>query len=198
MMSHDHEDSSHTDVLDHSDEHVEPLTARNTAEPQRAMASTTNTVTVITSDSSVVCFGSCAVFAVPVVGFSEMFADLVGYQLPDAPWVLWVSPFAGHSHVPLGWLAVPDRGGLGGPFARKPGMMLFISLAISVAFIASMGASLQLLDAELGFGGSSHCWWSSCCWATGSRCVRWPKPPRRWILWLHCFLMRRRRSTETT
>lgn len=37
--------------------------------------------------------------------------------------------------------------------SRKPGMMLLISLAITVAFIASMGASLQLLDAELGF------WW---------------------------------------
>jgi len=37
--------------------------------------------------------------------------------------------------------------------SRKPGMMLLIGLAITVAFVASMGASLQLLDHELSF------WW---------------------------------------
>ena len=35
------------------------------------------------------------VLAVPVVGFNEMFADLIGYQLPDAGWVWWVSPALG-------------------------------------------------------------------------------------------------------
>ena len=29
---------------------------------------------------------------IPVVGFNEMFAHLVGYQLPAAEWVWWVSP----------------------------------------------------------------------------------------------------------
>jgi len=37
--------------------------------------------------------------------------------------------------------------------SRKPGMMLLVGLAISVAFVASLGASLQLLDHELNF------WW---------------------------------------
>src|SRR5699024_7654145 len=32
------------------------------------------------------------VLAVPVVGFNDMFADLIGYQLPEAEWVWWVSP----------------------------------------------------------------------------------------------------------
>ncbi|HBX08201.1 MAG: heavy metal translocating P-type ATPase [Candidatus Microthrix parvicella] len=92
------------------------------------------------------------VFAVPVVGFSEMFADLVGYQLPDAAWVLWVSPLLGT--VMYLWGGSPFlTGGISEVRARKPGMMLLISLAISVAFIASLGASLQLLDSELEF------WW---------------------------------------
>jgi Cu2+-exporting ATPase len=92
------------------------------------------------------------VFAVPVVGFSEMFADLVGYQLSDAAWVLWVSPLLGT--VMYLWGGSPFlTGGISEVRARKPGMMLLISLAISVAFIASLGASLQLLDSELEF------WW---------------------------------------
>ena len=36
---------------------------------------------------------------------------------------------------------------------RKPGMMLLIALAITMAFFASWGASLQLLSHELNF------WW---------------------------------------
>lgn len=81
-----------------------------------------------------------------------MFADLVGYQLPDAPWVAWVSPVLGT--VMYLWGGSPFlTGAVSEVRSRKPGMMLLISLAITVAFIASMGASLQLLDAELGF------WW---------------------------------------
>ena len=37
--------------------------------------------------------------------------------------------------------------------ARKPGMMLLIGLAITVAYFASLGASLGILDHELDF------WW---------------------------------------
>src|SRR5690625_2190005 len=35
------------------------------------------------------------VLAVPVVAFNEMFADLIGYQIPEAEWVWWVSPILG-------------------------------------------------------------------------------------------------------
>ena len=35
------------------------------------------------------------VLALPVVGFNDMFADLLGYRLPDAAWVAWVSPLLG-------------------------------------------------------------------------------------------------------
>ncbi|MBB1042514.1 heavy metal translocating P-type ATPase [Dietzia sp. DQ11-44] len=92
------------------------------------------------------------VLAVPVVGFNEMFADLIGYQLPDAGWVWWVSPILGT--VIYLWGGRPFlTGALSEVRARQPGMMLLIGLAITVAFIASWGASLSLLDHELNF------WW---------------------------------------
>ncbi|XNZ00738.1 heavy metal translocating P-type ATPase [Micrococcus luteus] len=92
------------------------------------------------------------VLAIPVVGFNEMFADLLGYQLPDAGWVWWVSPVLGT--VMYLWGGRPFlTGALSEIRARHPGMMLLIGLAITVAFIASWGASLGLLDHQLNF------WW---------------------------------------
>lgn len=92
------------------------------------------------------------IFAIPVVGFSEMFAGLIGYELPDAVWVAWIPPTLGTvMYVWGGWPFL--SGALSEIRSRKPGMMLLIGLAITVAFIASMGASLQLLDQQLSF------WW---------------------------------------
>ncbi|MCT1802758.1 HAD-IC family P-type ATPase [Kocuria carniphila] len=92
------------------------------------------------------------VLAVPVVGFNDMFADLLGYQLPDAGWVWWVSPILGT--VMYVWGGRPFlTGAVSELRARQPGMMLLIGLAITVAFIASWGASLRILDHELNF------WW---------------------------------------
>lgn len=92
------------------------------------------------------------VFAVPVVGLSEMFAGLVGYQLPDAAWVAWVPPTLGT--VMYFWGGSPFlTGGISEIRSRQPGMMLLISLGITVAFVSSLGASLGLLDPELSF------WW---------------------------------------
>ncbi|QGU28768.1 heavy metal translocating P-type ATPase [Microbacterium oryzae] len=90
--------------------------------------------------------------AVPVVGFSSMFAMLVAYSLPDAPWVGWVSPVLGT--VMYVWGGRPFLSGAVSEIrTRKPGMMLLIGLAITVAFVASWGASLGLLHHELDF------WW---------------------------------------
>jgi Cu2+-exporting ATPase len=92
------------------------------------------------------------VLAVPVVAFNGMFADLIGYSLPDAGWVRWVSPVLGT--VMYLWGGRPFlTGGVGELRSRQPGMMLLIALAITVAFIASWGSSLHLLDHELDF------WW---------------------------------------
>ncbi|WP_019179523.1 heavy metal translocating P-type ATPase [Microbacterium yannicii] len=90
--------------------------------------------------------------AIPVVGFSGMFAMLLGYPLPDAPFSGWISPVLGT--VMYFWGGWPFlTGAVDELRARKPGMMLLIGLAITVAFAASWGASLGLLHHELEF------WW---------------------------------------
>ena len=92
------------------------------------------------------------VLAVPVVGLSPMFAMILGYPLPDLPLVGWVSPILGT--VMYVWGGRPFlTGAVGEIRARQPGMMLLIGLAITVAFVASWGATLGLLSHELDF------WW---------------------------------------
>lgn len=92
------------------------------------------------------------VLAIPVVGFNETFAHLIGYQLPDAEWARWISPLLGT--VIYFWGGRPFlTGAVSEIRSRKPGMMLLIALAITVAFVSSWGASLNLLDRGLNF------WW---------------------------------------
>ncbi|WP_435414824.1 heavy metal translocating P-type ATPase [Ruicaihuangia caeni] len=90
--------------------------------------------------------------AVPVVLLNQMFADLVGYSIPSIPGLSWVSPALGTVIFGIG-----GRPFLAGAVdelrSRKPGMMTLISLAISVAFLASAGATLGFLDHHLDF------WW---------------------------------------
>ncbi|UTT63281.1 heavy metal translocating P-type ATPase [Microcella humidisoli] len=90
--------------------------------------------------------------ALPVVGFSAMFAMILGYELPGIPSIEWVSPVLGT--VIFVWGGRPFlTGAVDELKARKPGMMLLIGLAITTAFLSSMGASLGLLSHELDF------WW---------------------------------------
>jgi Cu2+-exporting ATPase len=92
------------------------------------------------------------VLSVPVVAFSGMFSMILGYTLPDAGWVAWVSPLLGT--VMYVWGGAPFlTGAVGELRARQPGMMLLVALAITVAFFASWGATLGLLHHELDF------WW---------------------------------------
>jgi P-type Cu2+ transporter len=93
-----------------------------------------------------------AVLALPVVGFSMMFSELLGYPLPSGPWVLWISPLLGtviffYGGAPFltgAWSEIKQR---------QPGMMLLISLAITVAFVASWATTLRLGGFNLDF------WW---------------------------------------
>ena len=92
------------------------------------------------------------VIAVPVVVFSHMMATLLSYTLPALPFVAWISPILGT--VMYAWGGRPFlTGAVSELKSRKPGMMLLIALAISVAFLASWGASLGILDGQLDF------WW---------------------------------------
>lgn len=92
------------------------------------------------------------VLALPVVGFNHMFAMLLGYSLPNNFLMTWISPVLGT--VMYFWGGRPFLSGAASELrARKPGMMLLIALAITVAFLSSWGSSLGLLGAELNF------WW---------------------------------------
>ena len=90
------------------------------------------------------------VLAVPVVTLSPQFTMILGHRAPD-----WTQPI-----VPILGTVMYVSGGR--PFltgalrelrARTPGMMLLIALAITVAFLASWGATVDLLHADLEF------WW---------------------------------------
>ena len=92
------------------------------------------------------------VLAVPVVGLSPMFADLIGYTIPHVPGLGWIAPILGT--VMYVWGGKPFlSGGLSELRSRAPGMMLLISLGITVAFLSSWGATLGLLHHSLEF------WW---------------------------------------
>ena len=89
--------------------------------------------------------------AVPVVALSPMFAMLVGYPIPGGV-LTWVAPILGT--VMYVWGGQPFlTGAVAEIRGRRPGMMLLVGLAITVAFGASWGATLGLLDHSLEF------WW---------------------------------------
>lgn len=97
-------------------------------------------------------FWVMAVLAVPTVVLSPMFAMLLGYSIPDLPGARWISPVLGT--VMYIWGGRPFlTGAVSEIRSRAPGMMLLIGLAITVAFIASWGASLGVLHHQLDF------WW---------------------------------------
>jgi Cu2+-exporting ATPase len=90
--------------------------------------------------------------AVPTVLTSMMFADLVGYDLPDVPGIEWVAPVLGT--VMYVWGGRPFyTGAVAEVRDRRPGMMLLVGMAITVAFVASLASSLGLLPHDLDF------WW---------------------------------------
>ncbi len=92
------------------------------------------------------------VIAIPVVGFNSAFADLLGYPLPDGSWVPWIPAilgtvmyvWGGKPFLAGGWSEITDR---------QPGMMLLISLGITIAFLSSWGSKLGIIDESLNF------WW---------------------------------------
>lgn len=88
--------------------------------------------------------------AVPVVAFSPMFAMMFGYVLPG--WGRFIAPVLGTiMYLWGGWPFL--TGAISELRSHKPGMMLLIGLAVTVALFASWGATLGLLHHELEF------WW---------------------------------------
>lgn len=90
--------------------------------------------------------------AVPVVYFSPMFGDLLGYMPPVFPGSQWIPPVLGTVIFFYGGQPFL-KGGLNELKTRKPGMMLLIAMAITVAFIASWATTLGIGGFNLDF------WW---------------------------------------
>ncbi|HSO56323.1 MAG TPA: heavy metal translocating P-type ATPase [Actinomycetes bacterium] len=87
---------------------------------------------------------------VPVVAYSEMVQEWLGFVPPQFPGSEWVAPVLGTTvFLYGGWPFL--QGGLAEARARQPGMMLLISLAILVGFGASAASALGLFDLEF--------WW---------------------------------------
>src|SRR5690606_13370577 len=90
------------------------------------------------------------VLTVPVVVYADMVQTWFGYTAPEFPGSTLIAPVLGAVVFAYG----------GGPFLagavrelrdRRPGMMLLIGMAISVAFAASLASSLGLFAVEV--------WW---------------------------------------
>ena len=92
------------------------------------------------------------VLSLPVVFFSHMVGQLLGYHVPEFPGSAWIAPVLG-TVIYLYGGAPFLKGGLTEVRARQPGMMLLIAMAITVAFVASWITSLGIGDLMLDF------WW---------------------------------------
>jgi Cu2+-exporting ATPase len=85
----------------------------------------------------------------PIVVTSEMVMDWFGYSL-DFPAMSWVGPVLGS--IVFGYGGWPFLvGGVREARDRAPGMMLLISMAITVAYVASMATTIGVFDLDF--------WW---------------------------------------
>ncbi len=88
--------------------------------------------------------------AVPVVFFSEMFQELLGYSAPSFSGSGWIPPALGMViFVYGGWPFL--TGAFQEARSRQPGMMLLIGLAITVAFGASIATEFGAFELDF--------WW---------------------------------------
>ncbi len=86
---------------------------------------------------------------IPLVATSHMVMDWLGYEI-DFPAMAWVGPVLGTGILLWGgWPFL--SGGWSEVRGRRPGMMLLISMAITVAYTASLATSLGWFDLDF--------WW---------------------------------------
>jgi Cu2+-exporting ATPase len=90
------------------------------------------------------------VLTLPVIAYSEMVQDWLGFTPPQFPGAQWVAPVLGTIVFLYGGRPFLE-GGLAELRSRQPGMMLLISLAILVAFGASLATVFGAFDLEF--------WW---------------------------------------
>jgi Cu2+-exporting ATPase len=95
-------------------------------------------------------FWFCLLLTIPVLFYSEMIQDWLNFSMPSFTGSGAIAPvlgtaiflYGGSLFLSGGWFELRNR---------QPGMMLLISLAIIVAFVASAATSLDLFDLEF--------WW---------------------------------------
>jgi Cu2+-exporting ATPase len=90
------------------------------------------------------------VLTIPVVAYSEMVQEWLGFTPPQFPGSQWVAPVLGTVVFLYGGRPFLE-GGLAELRSRQPGMMLLISLAILVAFGASLATVFGAFELEF--------WW---------------------------------------
>jgi Cu2+-exporting ATPase len=86
----------------------------------------------------------------PVIFFSEMIQEWLGYTAPTFPGSEWIAPALGAVIFVYGGSPFL-KGALQEARERQPGMMLLIGMAITVAFAASAATTLGFFDLEF--------WW---------------------------------------
>ncbi|MBA2467956.1 MAG: heavy metal translocating P-type ATPase, partial [Chloroflexia bacterium] len=90
------------------------------------------------------------ILTIPVVLYSEMVQEWLRFTMPEFPGSEWIAPVLGtFIFFYGGWVFL--KGGWDELRLRQPGMMLLISLAIVVAFVASLATTFGWLDLEF--------WW---------------------------------------
>ncbi|MEJ1178599.1 MULTISPECIES: heavy metal translocating P-type ATPase [unclassified Pseudarthrobacter] len=97
-------------------------------------------------------FWTALALSIPVVYFSPMVGHLLGYMPPVFPGSAWIPPVLGTVIFLYGGQPFL-KGGLRELKDRRPGMMLLIGMAISVAFVASWVTTLGIGGFDLDF------WW---------------------------------------
>jgi Cu2+-exporting ATPase len=88
--------------------------------------------------------------SIPVVLYSEMIQMWLGFTAPQFPGSSWVAPLLGT--FVFAWGGWPFlKGGFDEARTRRPGMMLLIAMAISVAFVASAATTFGFFELDF--------WW---------------------------------------
>lgn len=97
-------------------------------------------------------FWISVVLAIPTIALDPMFAHLLGYHVPQTLPLTLIPAALGT--VMYFWTGLPFLKGAASEIkSRTPGMMLLISLGITVAFVASWLATLGVLPSSMSF------WW---------------------------------------
>ena len=93
-------------------------------------------------------FWASVLLSIPVLLYSPMVQDPLGFSMPPLPGSQWIEPVFAvvvflYGGIPFLQMAVPEL------HNRQPGMMTVISLAISVAFVYSVAA--MFIPGGMGF-----------------------------------------------